>query len=195
MRAFAILLLCLLLLRLAPAHAEAAAPGGWGLPQLMQSFAQEKTSHAHFTERKYLHMLKQPLQDNGILLFEAPDHLMKQTQQPKPERLLIEGDTLTIDRLSKEQILNRSDYPQIWTFIEGIRATLAGDGAALEAVYTVALSGDPANWQMNLQPRDPQMRSIIDSIRISGGAAHIMRIETFEHDGDRTDMTVVEDAR
>jgi hypothetical protein len=194
MRAIPILLAALLLTRAGPALAE-VAPAGWGLPQLMQGFAQQKTSRAHFTERKYMRMLKQPLEDSGILLFEAPDHLMKQTQQPKPERLLIEGDTLTIDRLSKEQILNRGDYPQIWTFIEGIRATLAGDLPALEAVYTVALSGEPANWQMSLQPRDPQMRQIVDTIRISGSDAHITRIETLEHDGDHTDMTVVEDAR
>jgi hypothetical protein len=175
-----------------PARAEAAAQA-WGLPQLLHEFAQVKSSRAHFTERKYLHMLKRPLQDSGIMIYEAPARLLKQTQQPKPERFLIDGDTITIDRDSREQTLNRNDYPQLWAFIEGMRATLAGDLSALEAVYTVQLDGGPSDWQMSLQPRDRQMQEMVQSIRISGSKAHITRIETLEHDGDRTEVTIVED--
>lgn len=161
----------------------------------MHDFSLVKAARAHFVEQKYLRMLKKPLQGNGILVYEAPARLQKETLQPKSERLLIDGDTLTIEREGKTQTMSRSDYPQIWAFIEGIRATLAGDRAALKSVYTIHLDGDPTDWHLLLEPRDPQMQEIVQSIRIAGSDAHIKHIETRERDGDRTDMTIAEDGR
>lgn len=196
LRALLVVILIVLVGQRAPsALADVATPQAWGLPQLMHDFSLVKAARAHFVEQKYLRMLKKPLQGNGILVYEAPARLQKETLQPKSERLLIDGDTLTIEREGKTQTMSRSDYPQIWAFIEGIRATLAGDRAALKSVYTIHLDGDPTDWHLLLEPRDPQMQEIVQSIRIAGSDAHIKHIETRERDGDRTDMTIAEDGR
>ena len=174
-----------------PGHAQApAAP--FDLAQLMASLATVKSATAQFTERKYLRMLKSPLSDSGVLIYAAPDKLQKNTLAPTLENLTIAGDALTIERQGQTQTLSLSAYPQIGGFIEGIRATLAGDLAALQRIYDTHLDGTQSAWQLILQPRDDKMQAVVRAIYIGGNDNHITRIQTIEHDGDRTDMTIVQ---
>ncbi len=176
------------------ACAQGAPSQSVDLSELMARFGAVKSAAAHFTERKYLHMLKAPLGDSGTLVYAAPDKLQKDTLRPNPERLTLDGDTLTIERRGKTQTLSLADYPQVGGFIEGIRATLAGDLAGLQQVYLTHIEGSLDAWRLVLQPRDEKMREIVRSIAISGADVHISRIETVERDNDRTDMTIVEDS-
>lgn len=168
---------------------SAAAP--FDLGQLMARFAAVKSASAQFTERRYLRMLKAPLNDSGVLIYMAPDKLEKNTLQPQPETLTIDGDTLTIDSQGKSQTLSLSAYPQLGGFIEGLRATLAGDIATLQTIYATELTGSLDNWQLVLQPRDPKMQDIVRAIYIAGENNRITRVQTVERDGDRTDMTIL----
>jgi outer membrane lipoprotein-sorting protein len=161
--------------------------------QLMARFSAIKNSTARFNERKYLRMLKTPLEDSGVLVYAAPDKLQKNTLLPKPESLVIEGDSLTIDREGKTQTLKLADYPQIAGLIEGIRATLAGDLPGLQRFYSLYLEGDANAWRLLLKPRDPKMQDIVQSIFISGTGGHIKSIDTLESDGDHSEMTITED--
>ena len=175
-----------------PACAQTPTPS-FDLAQLMAGLATVKSATAQFTERKYLRMLKAPLSDSGVLIYEAPDKLQKNTLAPAPENLTIEGDTLTIERQGQTQTLSLSAYPQIGGFIEGIRATLAGDLPALQQIYDTQLDGTASAWQLVLQPRDDKMKAIVRAIYIGGNDNRINRIQTIEHDGDRTDMLIVQD--
>jgi hypothetical protein len=178
-----------------PALGEPAAPSeSWGLHELMLRLGAVQTATAHFVEHKYLHMLKKPLVASGTLVYMAPGHLQKDTLQPRPEHLLIDGDSLLIERDGKTQTLQLADYPQIGAFIEGIRATLAGDLAALDRIYAVRLEGSSEAWQLVLQPRDAKMQEIVHQILISGSEARVERIDTQEADGDRSEMTIIGDA-
>jgi outer membrane lipoprotein-sorting protein len=178
----------------APAIGQASVPKEFDLSALMLRFGAVKQATARFTERKYLHILEAPLEDSGVLIFAAPGSLQKNTLQPNAERLMIDGDTLTIEREGKTETLDLADYPELGGFIEGIRATLAGNLATLERLYDPQLDGSIEAWRLVLKPRDEKMRQLIQSIRISGRDVHIERIETLERDGDHTDMTIVEDA-
>ena len=96
-----------------------AAPAPFDLSQLMFRFSAIKTASAHFTERRYLHMLRAPLDDSGVLIYAAPDKLQKNTLLPDRQNLSISGDTVTIEREGKAQTLRLGDYPQIAGLIEG----------------------------------------------------------------------------
>ena len=179
-----------------PARADSAASApGWNVKELMLRLAAVKNARAHFVEHRYLRMLKRALVSSGTLVYTAPDHLEKDTLPPDAERLLVDGDTLSIERAGKDQTLQLDAYPQIAAFIEGIRGTLAGDLAALDRFYTVQLDGSAEDWQLELQPRDEKMQAIVRSVRITGSAAHVTGIDTQEADGDRSVMTITEDAR
>lgn len=175
------------------ANAQGAAP--FDLAHLMAHFASVKSASAQFVERRYVHFLRAPLIAKGVLIFTAPNRMEKKTTEPAPEDMVIDGDTLTVQREGQTQTLSLSAYPQIGAFIEGIRATLTGDAAALQRIYQTALTGDANGWQLVLEPRDQAMQAVVRSIAISGRGDVVDRIETVEHDGDRTDMRVTEDGR
>jgi outer membrane lipoprotein-sorting protein len=185
------------LVGLAASAQPAVVAPQWGLPSLMKAMAEVRAQTATFVERKYMAVVTQPLESSGTLVYLAPNKLQKDTLQPKPQRLVVDGDQLTIEDGSQDRsrTLSLADYPQIGAIIESIRATLAGDQKTLEQFYTVALSGSAARWQLLLTPRDRKVQEMVTSIRIAGHDAVVDEVETLEANGDRTDMTIVNEAK
>jgi outer membrane lipoprotein-sorting protein len=174
-----------------PSHTQ-----DWGLPQLMSTMHSVRSATAHFVERKFVHLLNQPLQSSGTLTFVAPDRLQKQTLAPAPSRLTVVGDRLEVEQPDgKLRNLSLSEVPEIVALVASIRATLAGDGVTLTRYYTSTLTGSAADWSLLLEPRDPRLRDLLTMIRIRGEGSMIRGIETMERDGDRTEMTIVPDPR
>jgi len=185
----------------APAGAQDSEPqqggAGWGVQQLMRELGAVKRSHSRFVERKYLKVLKAPLELRGTLTYVAPGNLVKRTLSPKPETLTVEGDRLTVESTARNEsrTLRLRDYPVLWAFVESIRSTLSGDIAALERFYRVELEGGRARWRLYLVPRDPDMRAVISLINIGGSRDRVERIEVQETRGDRSVTTIVEESR
>lgn len=175
--------------------AGASAQETWGLAELMRGLSSVSHAQARFVERRYLQVLKQPLELSGTLSYTAPGRLVKHTLAPRAERMTVEADRVLIEDLVKgrSRSLALQDYPVLWAFIESFRATLQGDLAALERFYRPQLEGERARWMLSLQPRDRRMRSMVSAIRISGSAERLTGIEIEETRGDRSVMTVVED--
>ncbi|HKQ26631.1 MAG TPA: LolA-related protein [Burkholderiales bacterium] len=184
-------------------HVAGREPGaqqnaaGWDVQQLMRELGAVKRSQARFVERKYLKVLKAPLELRGTLTYVAPGNLEKRTLSPKPETLMIDGDLLTIESAARNErrTLRLQDYPVLWAFVESIRSTLSGDIAALERFYRVELEGNRARWRLYLVPRDAEMRAVINLINISGSRDKLERIEVQEAKGDRSVTTIVEESR
>jgi len=185
----------------APAGAQVSEPqqdgAGWGVQQLMRELGAVKRSQSRFVERKYLKVLKAPLELRGTLTYVAPGNLVKRTLSPKPETLTVEGDRLTLESTARNgsRTLRLRDYPVLWAFVESIRSTLSGDIAALERFYRVELEGGRARWRLYLVPRDPDMRAVISLINIGGSRDRVERIEVQETRGDRSVTTIVEESR
>ncbi|MCR4300445.1 MAG: outer membrane lipoprotein carrier protein LolA [Sulfuricaulis sp.] len=187
---------CLLLVNLflaaAPQHA-ASDTAEWDFSRLMLDFSQAGSARARFTERKYLHILKEPLSTSGLLEFHAPDRLEKRVLKPYEEFYLVSHDTLVIEQPTKGSarrfVLQR--YPVMWAFVEGLRGTLAGNAETLRRFYAINLEGSREHWQLNLDPLDEAMREIITSIRIEGTEARIGTIEILEKNGDRSVMSIM----
>jgi hypothetical protein len=162
----------------------------------MHSLAQVQSSQARFKERKYLAVLIAPLDSSGTLTFQAPGHLEKHTLKPKAESLVLDKGVLTIDSKARniKRTLVLQEYPAVWAFVESIRSTLAGDLPTLQRFYKVKLKGDAAKWSMRLIPLEQRTLQVMSEIEVSGRGAHVTEIETTESNGDRTTMTIIEDA-
>lgn len=173
----------------AGAHAQAPA-AALSLDQLMELLGQRHHGHVAFTEVSQLAIVDGPLQSSGELLYDAPDRLEKRTLAPKPETLLLERGTLTVQRGHRRRVLSLRDYPQIVPFIESIRATLAGDRAALERYFTVHLSGSLAHWTLELTPLDAGVAHTVSRIRIEGAGDALHTVEMRQGDGDMSVLTV-----
>lgn len=186
---------CLLLVSLVLATApRQAVPDTteWDFSRLMQDFSQAGSAHARFTERKHMHILKEPLITSGLLEFHAPDRLEKRVLKPYEEHYLVANDTLVIEQPAKGStrrfVLQR--YPVMWAFVEGLRGTLAGNAETLRRFYAIKLQGSREHWRLDLDPLDDAMREIITSIRIEGAEARIGTIEILEKNGDRSVMVI-----
>ena len=176
--------------------ARAAEPAAqWGVDSLMLQLSEVKHLRARFVERKYLKVLKAPLELSGTLTYTRPGRMEKRTLKPKPETLTVADDKLTLENPARKQrrVLKLQDDPVMWGFVESIRATLGGDIKALERFYRVELEGGPTKWQLYLAPRERKMNQVISLIRIDGSQARIDTIEVQEARGDRSVMKMVEE--
>ena len=168
----------------------ASVQAAWDVAQLMQGLAQNKSGRASFVETKYIAMLDKPVESSGELLFTAPGRLEKRTFKPKPESVLIENGTLTVERGKRRHVLRLQDYPELVAFTESIRGTLAGDAAALKRIYTLDLEGSQEGWTLNLKPVEPKMQELVQRIRIGGSHADVKSIEIEQADKDRSVMVI-----
>ena len=184
---------CCLLPAVSPALAQPV--DGWGLPELMQSLSQVKSSSARFTERQTMHMLTAPFMTSGTLQYVAPDWMQKTTTSPAPERFILDRGQVTIigGADKRTQVFSLSDYPQIGGLIEGILATLGGNLPMLDRFYRVQLSGSSHAWQVLLQPKDAGLAHFIAWLRIYGEGDRVTVIDTHDSNGDHSEMSIVED--
>lgn len=169
---------------------QTAAAAGWSLDQLMSALAHGSPGKATFTERKYLAVVDIPVDSSGELRFVPPARLEKRTLKPVPEAMILDGDNLTIERRNQKHQLQLQDYPGIAGMIGSIRATLAGDKKELERVYQLRLNGTEDHWSLQLTPRDPNVRRVVDQIRIDGSGDEVRTVDIQQADGDHSVMTI-----
>lgn len=162
----------------------------WGLDPLMHTLAQTRSGHAAFVERKSIAMLDKPVESSGELFYAAPDRLEKRTLKPRPESMLLDRGTLTIEQKGKKRVLQLQSYPEVAAFIDSIRGTLAGDRAALERAYRLSLEGDAQNWTLELVPLDAKMKKVVAKILMSGAQDQLKTIQIDQADGDSSIMTI-----
>ncbi len=172
------------------AAAAAAHAAGDGLDDLMQALAARRHGEVSFVERQYLSILKKPLESSGELLYDAPDRLEKRTLAPKHESLMLRGHTLTVERGNRSHTLDLTSYPQALPFVESIRATLAGDRAALERQFKLQFSGGAEHWTLVLVPLDREAEKAVSEVRIEGAKSDLVSVEIRRPGGDRSLMTL-----
>ena len=163
--------------------------------QLFESLARERPGRAAFTEKKHLALLDRPVESTGELVFTPPDRLEKRTVTPRPESVVVEGGSVTLERAGKRHTLRLAENPAVAVLVESIRATLAGDLAGLTRTYSVGLDGRAGRWRLTLRPLDPAAAALVERIEIGGTEARVRTVEIFQADGDRSVMSIVPTGR
>ena len=160
------------------------------LAQLMSELAKHKGGKARFVETRHISLLDKPVVSSGEMSYTAPDRLEKRTLSPKPETLLLEKDTLSIEREKQKLRINLSNQPEALAFIDSIRGTLTGNRAALEKNYFLSLSGTQDKWVLTLLPSEPKIAALIQRITVNGIKNQIRGIEYLQADGDRSSLRI-----
>jgi hypothetical protein len=158
--------------------------------QLLTLLAARRHGHAPFTEVHEMAMLKEPLTSSGELFYDAPDRLEKRTLTPRAETLVLDHGILTAQRGQHRHVLELSAYPQVVPFVESIRATLAGDEAALERYFSVDFHGELAHWTLHLTPKDAALARAVKDITIEGERDVLHTVLIRQSDGDRSLITI-----
>jgi hypothetical protein len=186
----ALLALTLLALTLPALTMPAAYAATGDLQELMRLLAARRHGQVDFVEQHFLAVLKRPVESYGVMIYDAPQRLEKRTVEPRPERLVLDGEELTIERKGHTHVLDLAAYPSILPFIESLRATLAGDLPALERVFNVDFAGTLERWTLTLSPRDSKVSKTVSEVRIDGSRDALLKVEILEANGDRSLMTL-----
>ena len=170
--------------------AAVAAPATDALDQLMTRLRQRQHGHVSFSEVHISSMLDRPLTSSGELFYDAPDRLEKRTTTPRPERMVLENGQLSFERRHKEYHVALADFPQAAPYIEGIRATLAGDRPALERVFRLSFTNSGDQWTLTLTPLDAHVAAEVAAVRIDGLSDVIRTVTVQLVNGDRSITTL-----
>ena len=158
--------------------------------ELLRLLAERRHDHVTFTEVQQLAILDRPLHSSGELLYDAPDRLEKRTLEPRREDLVLEHGMLSVERDHHRRSVALRDFPQAVPLVESLRATLAGDRAALARYFTVQFSGTLAHWTLELTPTDATVERSVQHIVITGETDRIRTVQIRQSDGDTSTLTI-----
>ncbi|WP_439520371.1 LolA-related protein [Hydrogenophaga sp.] len=160
------------------------------IDQLMTELARNPGGQATFIEKRHLALLDKPVVATGEMTYTAPDRLEKRTLTPKPETMLLDKDTLSLERDRRRMSIQLGQRPEVAAFVESIRSTLSGNRASLERSYQLALTGNIDAWVLTLVPSDARIGKLLQRITLSGVREQVLGIEYLQTDGDRTEMSI-----
>lgn len=175
-----------------PLAARAAESAGdtAAFDRVLKLLAERRHDHVTFTEVQELAILDQPLHSSGELLYDAPDRLEKRTLEPRREDLVLEHGMLSVEHDHHRRSVPLGDFPQAVPFVESLRATLAGDRAALARYFTVRFAGALDHWTLELTPTDATIKRSVQRILITGESDRIRSVQIHQSDGDASTLTL-----
>jgi len=167
------------------AESQVAAPT---LETLFLHLARQENTQVGFVETKSLSVLSQPIKQEGILEFRPPNTLAKHVAKPVEEHYIIENTIVTVSKPGESASLQLklSDYPALEAFAEGLRAPLSGNLETLRRYWKPSLGGSWRHWLLALVPVQPELASLIRSIRLEGESDHLIRMTLEETNGDQS---------
>ncbi len=167
-----------------------AAHAAFSVDQLMAELAQNQGGRARFVEKRFVALLDKPVQASGEMVYSPPDRLEKHTLLPKAESMVLDKDTLSLERDKRRMSINLSSRPEAQAFVESVRSTLAGNRQALEAHYSLEIKGERADWTLTLLPTEPAIAALLQRITVSGSKKQVRKIEYLQTDGDRSELAI-----
>jgi hypothetical protein len=166
------------------------AHAAYGIDQLMSDLAGQKGGKARFVEKRHVAVLDKPVVSSGEMLYTPPHRLEKRTLLPKAETLVLDKDTLTMERDKRKLSINLNSRPEAQAFVDSIRSTLAGNRRSLEQNYTLQLQGESARWVLTLVPSESAIATLLQRITVSGSRSQVRHIEYLQVDGDRSEISI-----
>lgn len=158
----------LVLLLLAPAIGAVEAPAT-NVDSLLAQLVRAPPQTIAFSEVHTSPLLDGELTVSGTLEYTGPGKLSRVVTTPYAERTDIDGDLVRISRADgSERRFSLKRVPELGGLLTGFTALLAGDRAALERAFEIAVIGDPAAWQVTLTPRSKRVRARIERVSVRG---------------------------
>jgi outer membrane lipoprotein-sorting protein len=164
--------------------------GSWDIDALMRGLARHEGGRAKFVETKTIAVLDKPVISSGELNYMPPAYLEKRTLKPKQELMVLDGNTLRLERGKQVFSIRLSEHPEALAFVDSLRGTLSGDKAALEKNYKLRLFGTEERWTLDLLPDDQRIAAYVLRITFGGSGNRVEWIRYLQADGDSATMTI-----
>ena len=163
---------------------------------ILRGIAIEPGQPIPYVERRYLGSVTKPLVSTGLLRFEPPDTLVKQSKSPDEETAIVDADSVRLLDASGQETARIDLWvdESLRLVFEGLRAVVRGDPEAIRSVFDVRMSGDRDSWALELEPKDLPDDAQIDRIVVTGARERILGFDILEKNGDRTILRIQERA-
>lgn len=168
----------------------AAAAAAFDLAALMSLLATPREGTVAFTEQRFVKTLDAPLRASGTLSFAAPDHLERRQTEPAAQTMQVDGNRVTLTRGGRSKTLMLDASPEMLGVIEALRGTLTGNGALLSKHFRTTVSGDAAQWSLELVPLQAELKRSLAGARLWGRQDQLLGVEMTMADGDRSVTTI-----
>ena len=177
------------------ARATPTGPSAGGIAAVMRLLGAQAHRRTAFRERQDLAVLDRPLISTGELIYDAPGRLEERLITPHREVLVAQGDRLSVERGGRRRVLELAHANGLAALIGSLRATLAGDDAALQRDFRVDFRGGVARWTLRLTPRSAALARHVTAIRIDGARGELRRVVIRAANGDSSVMRLADPAR
>lgn len=151
---------------------------------LMQRLGRVERVEVAYQERVESGLIDTAVGTRGNLLYQAPDRIRRISDDG--DGFALEGNRMQLIR--GNQVADELIVPEIKplaALVGTLRATFAGDLAALQADYRLDYGASEQAWTLDLAPRAMALSPLFQRIRIIGNGATIETIEMLEANGDR----------
>ncbi|MCP5477489.1 MAG: fatty acyl CoA synthetase [Rhodanobacteraceae bacterium] len=177
-----------LLLPFLAATSQAAAPDA---ATLLAAIAQPAPASTGFFERRESPLLAEPLLLRGLLEQPRAGSLTKAVEWPYVERMSIVDGKVSVERdgeRTRRFSLKRA--PELVAINAGFEAMLDGDAAALREYFSVDVSGDDAQWRIELTPSSPRLAKKVESMALLGSGNDLRCVDLIQQGGETSRMWV-----
>jgi len=142
---------------------------------------------ARFREEKRMSLLAAPLVSEGTLHYAPPGRLVRHTTKPAPSTVLVDGGMVRFGDARGSETLQIEGNPVARLFVDSFLKILAGDRAALEALFAMELKAGAGDvWELRLRPKVDPMPKMIERIELSGRGLVVASMRIVETGGDET---------
>ena len=177
--------------------AAIAVENSWTTKQLLHQLSEVSFAKISFVETKHSMFLTTDLVIEGNIEYRSPDYLEKNTLSPTPEKIVIDGDSMIVEKITEggknNTILRKNRYsirshPSLKATVGGILPVLAGNYGMLNENYEMVIDGLREGWTLKLVPKLTEILDYIGEINLSGKDAYILEYVIIQADGDESVM-------
>ena len=161
------------------------------LDSLMELFAASGGVRARFKESRHLSILTDPIDTDGFLYFAPPDRLARHVNRPGRSRVVVEAGRVSFGDETGQGTFDVSNSVVAQTLVGNLMVVFRGDLELLRVRHSISfhrIGRNGGGWTLELEPRSPIVRGIIERVRFTGAGRELTAMETFESNGDRTIM-------
>jgi hypothetical protein len=180
----------------APAASAPDATGG-DASALLARIARPAPASVDYAEVRFSKLLTVPVVTTGRLDYAGVDEFAKHVATPYREDLYVERDEVRVERPGQApRRIPLQRAPELRGLLTSFGALLGGDRAALERVFTLAVSnGAGDGWRLTLTPRDARVRSRMKGVDVVGRGDAPRCLTVRQADGTTSTMLFAELAR
>ena len=163
---------------------DAIANQPFELASLLERIRVEPPARVAFSEQRQNRLLKEPMVLGGHLAYLDAGHLQKVVETPFAETLSIEGDEIVLSGNGRERRMSLRNRQSFRVMLQGIEAVMAGDLTVLEEHFDVTLTGEEADWRIDLVPRSGRLAKQLQGMAVAGAGDRVQSIRFELADGE-----------